>query len=139
GGKLFGSLRPSAISAVKFEELSMKSARIRPLVILGIGLIGVLGYHRVSQVLRDRPFGAQAHAADDDSEAVKALIDALKDQDPEVRKNSALSLGRIGKDAKSAVQALVKTLKDSDVDVRGASAVALGRIGRDAAGATTAL
>ncbi len=75
----------------------------------------------------------------DASAAVKALCEALKDKDADVRKNAAVSLGRIGKDAKEAVPALAEALKDTDTDVRGAAALALGRIGKDAAGATEAL
>ena len=75
-----------------------------------------------------------ATARADDSPApadpgVKALADALKDPDPDVRKNAALSLGRIGPKAESAVPALIAALKDKSIDVRGASAVTLGRIG----------
>src|SRR4051812_4573046 len=72
-----------------------------------------------------------AVAADEEKvpEAIKALAETLKDKDPDVRKNAALSLGRIGKDARFAVPALIESLKDSEVDVRGASAMALGRIG----------
>ena len=52
------------------------------------------------------------------SVAVKGLIEALKDKDAEVRKNAAVSLGRIGKGARAAVPALAAALKDSDADVR---------------------
>src|SRR6266436_5666678 len=47
--------------------------------------------------------------------AVKALAEALKDTDAEVRKNAAQSLGRIGRDARSAVPALAAALKDNDI------------------------
>src|SRR5205807_6150971 len=64
--------------------------------------------------------------------AVKALIEALKDKDADVRKNTAVALGRIGKEAKDAVPALSAALKDSETDVRGAAALALGRMGKEA-------
>src|SRR5205085_2215319 len=54
--------------------------------------------------------------------AVKALAEALKDKDADVRKNAAVSLGRIGKEAKGAVPALAAVLKDGETDVRGAAA-----------------
>src|SRR5262245_58983949 len=69
---------------------------------------------------------------DDTPPAVQALIDALKDKEPDVRKTSAQSLGKIGKEAKAAVPALAEALKDKDVNVRGAAALALGRMGSEA-------
>jgi len=69
---------------------------------------------------------AHADAAPEEPPAaVKGLMEALKDKDAEVRKNAAISLGRIGKEAKDAVPALAAALKDSDTDVRGATALAL--------------
>src|SRR3954454_959052 len=78
-------------------------------------------------------------AYQDSPEGVKALVDALKDRDPDVRKAAAQSLGRIGRDAKAAVPALAAALDDAVVDVRGASALALGRVGPDARDAAPAL
>src|SRR4051812_4900645 len=64
---------------------------------------------------------------DETPEAVKALIDALKDKDADVRKNAVVALGRIGLQAKDAIPALTGVLKDESVDVRGAAVLTLGR------------
>jgi HEAT repeat protein len=56
-----------------------------------------------------------------------ALIQALGDADPLVRRTAASTLGEIK--ASNAVESLTKLLKDDDASVRKASAIALGRIG----------
>ena len=69
----------------------------------------------------------------------RALAEALKDPDVEVRRSAVLSLSRIGPGAEPATSALVEALKDTDVEVRGPAAVALGRIGPKAAGVVPGL
>ena len=59
--------------------------------------------------------------------AVGPLINALKDEDSEVREWAAFTLGRIK--ASRAVKPLINALKDEDSQVRGAAAYALGEIG----------
>src|SRR6185503_16520920 len=56
-----------------------------------------------------------------------ALIQALGDADPLVRRSAASALGEMK--SKNAVEPLIKLLKDDDTSVRKASAIALGRIG----------
>ena len=68
-----------------------------------------------------------------------ALIEALKDDDNEVRRNAASALGRIGPAAEAAVPALIEALKDDDNEVRRNAAFALGRIGPAAEAAVPAL
>ncbi len=60
--------------------------------------------------------------------AVPALIEALKDEDYEVRWRATQALGQIGRDAKAAVPALIEILKDKNVMVRQGAAQALGEI-----------
>ncbi len=62
-----------------------------------------------------------------DASSLSALIEALKDEDSEVRWRAALALGKIGD--KSAVPVLIKSLKDERFVVRYSAAEALGRIG----------
>jgi hypothetical protein len=57
------------------------------------------------------------------------LIDALKDEDDEVRQLSALALASIGRDA---VPALLQALQDNNKEKRAAAAYAIGRIGPQA-------
>ncbi len=60
------------------------------------------------------------------SQAVEALIAALKHEDWDVRWKAAVALGNIGNS--QAVEALIAALKDEDEDVRRYAAVALGKI-----------
>lgn len=62
-------------------------------------------------------------------DAVPALIDELKDPNPEYRREVEFALATIGPDAKAAVPALVKELNDDDVRVRRTACYALGKIG----------
>lgn len=65
---------------------------------------------------------------DDAAEVIPALIEALKDDVPEVRRSAAFGLGTFGEQAKDAVPALQAALQDSSSEVRKAAAVALGYI-----------
>ena len=62
---------------------------------------------------------------------VPELIDALLDEDPEVRAAAAFGLGKIGPEAKTAVPALINGLSDEDIEARSWAAIALGYIGPD--------
>jgi len=61
--------------------------------------------------------------------AVPALLDGLRDPDPQVRVGAARGLGQIGPAARDAVGVLVAALNDSDPRVRFDVAMAIGRIG----------
>jgi hypothetical protein len=61
------------------------------------------------------------------SQAVPALIDSLRDDDPRIRQAACTALGQIGNPA--AVSELTKRLQDSVSDVRIAACTALGQIG----------
>jgi len=71
--------------------------------------------------------------------AVPSLIRTLSNRDPQVRKQAALVLARIGPDAADAVPELKGLLDDPDEEVRKAAARALGQIGPAAADAVPAL
>ena len=60
--------------------------------------------------------------------AVKPLINALKDEDKDIRIFAAISLGRIKDDR--AVEPLINAIKDEDRFVRYWSAIALGKMGK---------
>jgi hypothetical protein len=66
-------------------------------------------------------------------------IQALKDEDEDVREAAAGALGKIGPGAEKAVPALIQALKDEDRWVREAAAGALGKIGPGAEKAVPAL
>ena len=59
-------------------------------------------------------------------DAVSALVQALKDQNTEVRANAIETLGMVGE---SAVPVLIQALKDQDAEVRKGAILALGSIG----------
>jgi len=61
-----------------------------------------------------------------------ALVNALRNADPRVRRNAVEALGGLGKEAAAAIPDLVLALNDRDMDVRWGSAVALGKIGSQA-------
>jgi HEAT repeat protein len=65
---------------------------------------------------------------EDASQVVPAFIEALKDNDDDVRWSAAIGLGYFGAKAKEAIPALETAQKDSDARVREAAGVALCRI-----------
>jgi HEAT repeat protein len=67
---------------------------------------------------------------------VAALIDVLKDADPEVRINAGNALAAIGS---PAVNSLINALNHRNREARSAAAYALGQMGAEAAPAATAL
>lgn len=67
------------------------------------------------------------------------LVENLKNKNPDIRKNSAERLGKMGTSAKNAVPALAGLLSDPAVKVRMKAAKALGKIGPDAIDAVSAL
>jgi HEAT repeat protein len=71
--------------------------------------------------------------------AVPELIEALNDDDWQVRNQAAVALGAIGPEAKAAVPALIDVLQDEDKYFRSQGALALGKIGREARAAVPAL
>src|SRR5262249_7746171 len=77
--------------------------------------------------------GAQAQGA------VPALVDAMRDDNAQVRRTVTAALGEIGPAARTAVPALVTALRDRCPAVRRRAAVALGEVGPVAFKAVPAL
>jgi len=86
----------------------------------------------LEQALESPYWGDRVQAADTlggmGLDAVSALVEALGDEDVEVRKTAAIALGRVGWNAAEAVPSLVQMLGDEEAEVRRAAALALGRI-----------
>lgn len=76
-------------------------------------------------------------------DAVPVLLEALKDEDPDVRRAAVQTLGQLGqlgsRDARDAVPALLATLKSAPVTVQSEAALALGRIGAEPSAVVPAL
>jgi HEAT repeat protein len=60
--------------------------------------------------------------------SVPVVIEALKDEDAEVRRSAAEALARVDAKTPGVVPALAEALRDRDSEVRGAAALALGRL-----------
>jgi hypothetical protein len=73
------------------------------------------------------------------AQAIPYLQQALRSPDPEMKKQAAEVLARMGSDAKPAVNDLIVLLDDPDLEVRKVAVRTLGRIGPDAAAAIPAL
>jgi HEAT repeat protein len=67
-----------------------------------------------------------------DASVIKGLATTLKDEDKNIRREAALSIGIL--DGKAATPDLVAALQDPEADVRGAAATAIGKIGSPADG-----
>ena len=70
---------------------------------------------------------------------IEEYVNKLKDKNYQTRAGAALSIGKIGYEAKVAVPALIAVLKDEDYGVRYSAARALGEVGPGAAVAVPAL
>jgi len=81
--------------------------------------------------LKDEDFNVRYSAAGALEEigepAVEPLIEALKDKNRDVRESVAYALGKIGDTL--AVEPLIEALKDKDSYVRAGAAIALGKLG----------
>ena len=68
------------------------------------------------------------HRQGEATKIVPALIESLKDVQPDIRWSAAIGLGYYGTQAESAIPALEKAKGDSDARVREAARVAISRI-----------
>jgi HEAT repeat protein/beta-lactamase regulating signal transducer with metallopeptidase domain len=94
-------------------------AILAAMIVVAPGVSGKSG----SQLLADEARQASRPAASADTGVVEALIARLQDENAEVRRAAAHSLGRL-KDSR-AVPGLIGALKDSEPDVRASAAEAL--------------
>ena len=99
--------------------------RVQAAYALGnIGLAAKKALPKLVEALNDSEVKVRLVAAqalwvlDKQTQGVGVLAEALKNPDAEIRTNAAISLARIGKEAKSAVPALALALSDRDSGVR---------------------
>ena len=95
------------------------------------------------EIPRFRHWGVKETAADAlariGAASVPSLVEALRDENPDVRAQAAWALARMGPEAREAVPSLAAALADEDDRVRQSAARALGQIGPDAAEAVGVL
>jgi hypothetical protein len=129
-------------------------------VVDGANVFGFLGSNSIPSAIallkHDSPsvrqaaawgFGSLRRQSAAANQAIPALIDALRDNELEVRFHAVLALKEMGADASNAVPALGKILADTGVGpetnsffyLRAAAATALGKIGPRASSALPAL
>ena len=136
---------PSLIDVIADERLSVRVGIGNVLADLGpdvvYGLIGALKHEDpfVRQHAAQLLYGSATREEPLVTDAVPALIEALKDSDCLVRQWAVVALERIGPQAEEAVGGLVEVLDDPDHEVRRWAAVALGNIGQAARSAIPAL
>jgi HEAT repeat protein len=82
----------------------------------------------LARVLGDSMRSEMGQMGTESKKPVLAMIDTLKDKDPEVRVLAAMILGQLGPEGKMAVPALSEMLGDSNEDVRKAVGTALKKI-----------
>jgi HEAT repeat protein len=111
----------------------------------GIVCLGLFSLYVVLPLLREhegphRPSSPEELARRlGESNQTAELIEALKHEQPTVRKAAARRLGQLGPAAKPAVPALAEALADKDSEVRQAVTETIGRLGQDAQAAVPAL
>jgi HEAT repeat protein len=139
-----GEMGPQAREAVPALVEALRDVRIRDEVLKALGNIGSETPEAAPAYLESlRIEGLRMLAAEKleriGRPAVPTLIDALKDEDPDIRETAARILGNLGPQADQAVPALTAALKDPDRGVSVQAAIALGKIGPRAKAAVPAL
>jgi HEAT repeat protein len=122
--------KPSAADIARAQQVAPAAAGM-PLLSAGFSLPPIR-----QETLQETAATALARIG---PEAIPALVQALRDADPQVRSQAALALARMGPDASPAVPALMEALSDRDENVRRCAARALGQVGPSARAAIPAL
>ena len=87
----------------------------------------VVGTGEVARSENGAPAPTQPVGAAKDS--ISALIEDLKDSDPNVRSFAAEALGKMGESGKVAIPSLILLLKDKNEQVQRSASEALGKLG----------
>jgi HEAT repeat protein len=125
---------PALIDALKDEKVSQDAARV-------LGLMGARATDAVPaliELLKDRHAAGSLRAAaaetlgligTPEGDIVAALLAALTEDKPEVRRGAAAALNWMGPPARSAAPALVAAVRDDDEKTAAAACQALARLG----------
>lgn len=140
----FADKAESGIPALA-EALKDSDARVRQAALGALDKIGDPAQPTLAKAVRspheDVRKAALAALVKSGSEAaedaVPALADSLKAEDPRVREEAIVILGKLGGRAKAAVPALGEALQDQDSTVRLRAAETLGKIGKPAVATLT--
>lgn len=96
------------------QTLKDEDREVRAKGAKALGKVGVTTYTNITDC--NIVVGFRKNWTIGDSRAVEPLIQALKDEDPEVRANSAKTLGIIGNE--EAIEPLIQISKDNNPDIR---------------------
>ena len=148
---ILGHLAPSAGQAsvpVLTEALSDEEPQVRAAAAEALGKIGRASATALPQLflqVRDPDATVRVKAVEAlpniarDTSIVDALVVAVSDSAPEVRRAAAAALGALGVSTSKSIAALAGALKDSSAPVRAAAALSLAEIGPPARDSRVAL
>ena len=131
-----GGLLVSALAVGLWATAGLNAAEKKPaedprtVPVLVAAMAGEIPYHRLQAA---KALGAKG------TDALPAVLKALRDRDWKVRRGATDALAAMGADANSAVPQLAAALKDRDAWVRAGAAAALGKMGPLPADAAKAL
>jgi HEAT repeat protein len=126
-------------NALEDPDPAVRVAALDSLTSAGPAAVPVLGKALENPATRYWAALALGELHKDAKPALGALVEAMKDERPEVRREVLVALARIGPDAAAAVPAISALLADPDASARHAAAFALGHIGPQAASAAPLL
>jgi HEAT repeat protein len=118
---------PALLEALRVKHVETQGRAAAALLAIGAGTDEELAatMREITRKVRWATPPVLAQFGRKPKDAVRPLILALKDDEPNQRAAAAVTLGNIGRDAKEAVPALKKALEDPDVRVRLSAAGAL--------------
>jgi HEAT repeat protein len=142
GGAAAKTAIPALVEALKDDDPLVSGYAARALAALGPSAVPALV--KAARSAPDRPVRALAYQSLGESrpvnsEALRALADALADKEPAVRRLAADTLRKLGPEARTTAPDLIAALRAADADVRDGAGLALEAIDPDLRAALPAL